>query len=237
MRIVCISDTHSLHKGMLYDLPQGDILIHSGDCTNIGQQNDVRDFIDWFQKIEGFVYKIFIAGNHDFAFETEPRWLNLYMDPLILSEHNVTYLEDSGFEIISSEFSRPIKIYGSPWQPEFFDWAFNLPRMGDVLKSKWDDIPNDTNILITHGPPHGIRDFTPTNLQVGCELLRNRVFEIKPSLHVFGHIHGAYGTVEMNDTVFANASTCNERYQPINKPLVFDLTETDGVFNIEFVQD
>jgi len=222
---------------MLYDLPQGDILIHSGDCTNIGQQNDVRDFIDWFQKIEGFVYKIFIAGNHDFAFETEPRWLNLYMDPLILSEHNVTYLEDSGFEIISSEFSRPIKIYGSPWQPEFFDWAFNLPRMGDVLKSKWDDIPNDTNILITHGPPHGIRDFTPTNLQVGCELLRNRVFEIKPSLHVFGHIHGAYGTVEMNDTVFANASTCNERYQPINKPLVFDLTETDGVFNIEFVQD
>ncbi len=237
MRIVCISDTHSLHKGMLYDLPQGDILIHSGDCTNIGQQNDVRDFIDWFQKIEGFVYKIFIAGNHDFAFETEPRWLNLYMDPLILSEHNVTYLEDSGFEIISSEFSRPIKIYGSPWQPEFFDWAFNLPRMGDVLKSKWDDIPNDTNILITHGPPHGIRDFTPTNLQVGCELLRNRVFEIKPSLHVFGHIHGAYGAVEMNDTVFANASTCNERYQPINKPLVFDLTETDGVFNIEFVQD
>jgi len=237
MRIVCISDTHSLHKGMLYDLPQGDILIHSGDCTNIGQQNDVRDFIDWFQKIEGFVYKIFIAGNHDFAFETEPRWLNLYMDPLILSEHNVTYLEDSGFEIISSEFSRPIKIYGSPWQPEFFDWAFNLPRMGDVLNSKWDDIPNDTNILITHGPPHGIRDFTPTNLQVGCELLRNRVFEIKPSLHVFGHIHGAYGTVEMNDTVFANASTCNERYQPINKPLVFDLTETDGVFNIEFVQD
>jgi len=164
---------------MLYDLPQGDILIHSGDCTNIGQQNDVRDFIDWFQKIEGFVYKIFIAGNHDFAFETEPRWLNLYMDPLILSEHNVTYLEDSGFEIISR----------------------------------------------------------PTNLQVGCELLRNRVFEIKPSLHVFGHIHGAYGTVEMNDTVFANASTCNERYQPINKPLVFDLTETDGVFNIEFVQD
>jgi predicted phosphohydrolase len=237
MRIVCISDTHSLHEGMLHNIPSGDLLIHAGDCTNIGRENDVRDFTNWFKNIQGFENKIFIAGNHDFAFENEPPWLNLYIDQNVLLENNVTYLEDNNLEIVSEEFSRPIKIYGSPWQPEFFDWAFNLPRMGDVLKSKWDDIPNDTDILITHGPPHAIRDFTPTNLQVGCELLRNRVFEIKPLLHVFGHIHGAYGTVEMNDTVFANASTCNERYQPINKPLVFDLTETDGVFNIEFVQD
>ena len=237
MRIVCISDTHSLHEGMLYNIPNGDILIHAGDCTNVGRQNEVREFIEWFQNIEGFTYKIFIAGNHDFAFEREPTWLNLYLDPNILAEHNVTYLEDSELEIVSSEFSRPIKIYGSPWQPEFFDWAFNLPRNGDVLKSRWDDIPNNTDILITHGPPHGIRDFTPTNLQVGCELLRERVEVLKPLLHVFGHIHGAYGIVEMNDTVFVNASTCTERYQPINKPWVFDLKEIDGIFTITQIDE
>ena len=237
MRIVCISDTHSLHEGMLYNIPNGDILIHAGDCTNVGRQNEVREFIEWFQNIEGFTYKIFIAGNHDFAFEREPTWLNLYLDPNILAEHNVTYLEDGELEIVSSEFSRPIKIYGSPWQPEFFDWAFNLPRNGDVLKSRWDDIPNNTDILITHGPPHGIRDFTPNNLQVGCELLRERVEVLKPLLHVFGHIHGAYGLVEINGTVFANASTCTERYQPINKPLVFDLTENDGIFTINYIDE
>ena len=190
---------------MLYNIPSGDILIHAGDCTNVGRQNEVKEFIEWFQNIEGFTYKIFIAGNHDFAFEREPTWLNLYLDPNILAEHNVTYLEDGELEIVSSEFSRPIKIYGSPWQPEFFDWAFNLPRNGDVLKSRWDDIPNNTDILITHGPPHGIRDFTPNNLQVGCELLRERVEVLKPLLHVFGHIHGAYGLVEINGTVFAKA--------------------------------
>ena len=237
MRIVCISDTHSLHNGMLYNIPEGDILIHSGDCTNVGKEVDVRDFVNWFQNIPGFNYKIFIAGNHDFAFEREPTWLNLYIDTDVLLEHNVTYLEDTGIEIVSSEFSRPIKIYGSPWQPEFFDWAFNLPRNGDALKSRWDDIPNDTDILITHGPPHGIRDFTPSNLQVGCELLRERVDVLKPLLHVFGHIHGAYGLVEINGTVFANASTCTERYQPINKPLVFDLTENDGIFTINYIDE
>jgi len=237
MRIVCISDTHSLHNGMLYNIPQGDILIHSGDCTNVGRQNDVRDFINWFQNIQGFTHKIFIAGNHDFAFQRKPTWLNLYIDPSILTENNVTYLEDGELEIISSEFSRPIKIYGSPWQPEFFDWAFNLPRNGEVLKEKWDSIPNNTDILITHGPPHGIRDFTPNNLQVGCELLRERVEVLKPLLHVFGHIHGAYGVAMIGDTVFANASTCTERYRPINKPLVFDLIENDGIFTINYIDE
>ncbi len=237
MRIVCISDTHSLHPFMSHDIPNGDILIHSGDCTNIGEENDVREFITWFQNIRGFSHKIFIAGNHDFAFEREPSWLNLYIDPNILTEHNVTYLEDSELEIVSSEFSRPIKIYGSPWQPEFYDWAFNLPRNGEVLASRWADIPDNTDILITHGPPHGIRDFTPTNLQVGCELLRSRVFEIRPLLHVFGHIHGAYGGVEVDGITFANASICTERYKPTNKPLVFDLTENNGNFTITYVDE
>jgi len=240
MRIVCISDTHSLHNGMTHTLPEGDVLIHAGDCTNVGRENDVRGFIEWFKGIDGFKYKIFIAGNHDFAFEQEPAWLNSYIDPNILLEHNVTYLEDGSIEIISNEFSRPIKIYGSPWQPEFFNWAFNLPRNGIVLKEKWDEIPNDTDILITHGPPHGIRDFVDDRagtLQVGCELLRERVDVIKPLMHIFGHIHGAYGVAYIKDTVFVNASTCTERYQPIHKPLVFDLKEENGIFTVTYIDD
>ena len=101
MRIVCISDTHSLHEGMLYNIPNGDILIHAGDCTNVGRQNEVREFIEWFQNIEGFTYKIFIAGNHDFAFEREPTWLNLYLDPnifLIDMERYIFSFKETGFK-------------------------------------------------------------------------------------------------------------------------------------------
>ena len=238
MKIVCISDTHSLHHRIPNELPEGDVLIHAGDCTNVGKESDVRGFIEWFKNIEGFKYKIFIAGNHDFAFEQEPAWLNSYIDPNILLESNVMYLEDSEVEIISEEFSRPIKVYGSPWQPEFYNWAFNLPRNGDVLKDRWNHIPNNTDILITHGPPHGIRDFVVDRsgtLQVGCELLRERVDVINPLLHIFGHIHGAYGAAYINNTTFVNASICTERYDPINKPLVFDLTETEGIFTVTYI--
>lgn len=240
MRIVCISDTHSLHNRMYYELPKGDLLIHSGDCTNVGKESDVSEFIEWFKNIEGFKYKIFIAGNHDFAFENEPSWLYKYINPEKLIESGVSYLEDESIEIISNEFSRPIKIYGSPWQPEFFNWAFNLPRNGDVLKSRWDEIPNDTDILITHGPPHGIRDFVVNESgipQVGCELLRERVNTLKPLLHVFGHIHESYGVSYIGETMFVNASICTERYEPINKPLVFDLIENEGIFIVNLIEE
>ena len=245
MRIVVISDTHSLHDQMTYNVedfinPNGlNVLLHAGDCTNVGRESDVRDFINWFKNIQGFKHKIFIAGNHDLAFENEPKWLYQYIKPDLLIESNVTYLEDESIEIISEEFSRPIKIYGSPWQPEIFNWAFNLPRNGEVLKSRWGDIPNDTDILITHGPPHGIRDFIVDRsgtLQVGCELLRERVNTLKLLLHVFGHIHGAYGAAYIDETGFVNASICDERYEPINKPLVFDVNEVDGVFIVNFVE-
>lgn len=225
---------------MLHELPKGDILLHAGDCTNVGRESEVSGFVDWFKNIEGFKYKIFIAGNHDFAFEQEPLWLNSYIEPNRLLEKNVTYLEDGSIEIVSDEFSRPIKIYGSPWQPEFYNWAFNLPRNGVVLKEKWDEIPIDTDILITHGPPHGIRDFVVDRLgtlQVGCELLRERVDEVKPLMHIFGHIHGAYGVAYIKESVFVNACICTERYEPINKPLVFDLKEEDGIFTVTYIDD
>ena len=240
MRIVCISDTHSLQHNMLHELPKGDVLIHAGDISNKGGERDVTEFIHWFQNIEGFNTKIFIAGNHDFCFErvNEPHhkgdydWLNHLMSSENLSQSNVTYLQDDFIIIESPEFSRPIKFYGTPWQPWFYDWAFNLPRLGDELKAKWAFIPEDTDVLITHGPPNGygdlVNNWRQPNTNVGCELLLNRILDIKPLVNVFGHIHEGYG-VEIGDkTLFVNASTCNSKYAPINKPIIIDLQEVYG---------
>jgi Icc-related predicted phosphoesterase len=248
MRIVCISDTHGLHTIMeqYKSLPEGDILIHAGDCTNVGKPHEVTEFVHWFQNVKGFNTKIFIAGNHDFAFEkiNQPHhkgdfeWFNNLMNEENLSQSDVVYLQDNEFVIESPEFSKPLKIYGSPWQPEFYNWAFNLPRNGWELELKWKDIPEDTDILITHGPPHGIRDFTPANLQVGCEILRFHVENrIKPSIHVFGHIHQAYGAVQQDETMYVNASICTERYIPSNKPIIIDINEENGKLITTYVEN
>ena len=249
MRIVCISDTHSLHPMIEHDLPEGDVLIHAGDCTNKGTKRDVEEFVHWYMNLKGFDTKIFIAGNHDFAFEEhrfphhqgDYDWYYHLMNEENLSHSDVVYLEDSEFTIESPEFKRPVKFWGSPWQPEFYNWAFNLPRMGDDLKRYWDMIPNDTDVLITHGPPHEARDFVTNwrqgGINVGCELLRVRVEEVKPLLHVFGHIHCGYGAAYIKDTLYVNAATCTEQYIPSNKPIVIDLKEYDGNIEAIYVEE
>jgi Icc-related predicted phosphoesterase len=243
IRIICISDTHSLHSKIKienYINPKvSNILIHAGDCTNVGREKEVGDFINWYQNLE-FDTKIFIAGNHDISFENKPNWLNTYLYEENLHQSNVTYLRDDSITIDFPEFSRPIKIYGSPWQPEFYNWAFNLPRDGEELKKKWEQIPNDTDILITHGPAFGMLDYVMDKYgqrNVGCELLKERIDVLKPLMHVFGHIHYSYGTEKINDTLFVNASICTEQYNPINEPIVVDLTEVDGKFVVTVVKE
>ena len=251
MRIVCISDTHSLHKKMenYGPLPKGDVLVHAGDCTNRGSQRDVEEFVHWFMNIKGFDTKIFIAGNHDWAFEhvNKPHhqgdydWFHHLMNEENLSQSDVVYLQDNGFTIESPEFSRPVKFWGSPWQPEFYNWAFNLPRNGWELELKWKEIPNDTDILITHGPPNEVRDFVNNwrqpNVNVGCELLRLRVEQVKPLLHVFGHIHSGYGSAFIKDTLYVNAAICTEQYVPSNKPIIVDLNEYDRQIIATYVEE
>jgi Icc-related predicted phosphoesterase len=114
-----------------------------------------------------------------------------------------------------------VKIYGSPWQPEFYDWAFNLPR-GKKLAEKWSKIPDGLDILITHGPAHKMVDHTIQGLNVGCEDLFNRIMEVQPKIHVCGHIHWAYGQKSFHGVEFLNASVLNERYQYENKPIVIE---------------
>lgn len=239
MKIVCLSDTHSLHRSMLHNIPEGDVLIHAGDCTNMGRKNEVEEFVHWFQNIKGFDTKIFIAGNHDWAFQrvNEPHhlgdfdWFHNLMNEENLSQSDVVYLEDSEFVINDPRFSRPIKFYGSPWQPYFYDWAFNFKMDKSNTKEKWDQIPNDTDILITHGPPYLTRDFVEKwgiMQHVGCEFLRNRMLELNIALSVHGHIHYSHGVELLNKTMVVNASICTEGYTPINKPIVIELKEIEG---------
>lgn len=211
LRLVIISDTHGLHEKV--GLPDGDVLIHCGDCTNDAGQASLRHFAIWMEK-QNFSQKILVAGNHDRAFET---WPDLAVK--LLKEHapSVTYLQDSGCEIEGFNF------WGSPYQPEFYNWAFNLPR-GPALKRHWDMIPKSTDVLITHGPPKGQCDYNPQDkFHCGCEDLLNAVMDIQPKVHAFGHIHSAYGRSGLNGTQFINASLANESYRIVNDPIVVDL--------------
>lgn len=207
-RIVCLSDTHNCHDQIT--VPDGDILIHAGDATIRGTHSEVEDFLSWFSRLP-HRHKIFVAGNHDWLFETENEFARI-----LSAKFNLNYLQDSSIEIGN------LKVYGSPWQPRFYDWAFNLNR-GAEIAEKWAVIPDETDILITHGPPCGILDQTPRGDNAGCEELYKRVIEINPKMHIFGHIHLGYGKLKTAATIFVNASNCNENYEPTNPPIIVDL--------------
>jgi predicted phosphodiesterase len=233
-RITLISDTHTRH-GLIdpkLDLPGGDLLLHAGDIMNSGySKRDIDDFCWWFNSLEHYDTKVFIAGNHDRMFENDPERAREGYSPF----KDITYLQDESLDLWDEEDQQTV-IYGTPWQPEFYSWAFNLPKGGPGLMSKWEAIPNDTDILITHGPPQGILDISgpPYNEgNLGCALLRERVDLIKPKIHIFGHIHGSYGYKLVNGTHFINASVLNEKYEHTNMPLTFDWdSETN---TIEFI--
>jgi Icc-related predicted phosphoesterase len=213
-RIVCLSDTHNCNEQIA--VPDGDLLIHSGDATIQGTQYEIEQFLAWFSSLP-HKYKIFVAGNHDWLYEIDNNFARM-----LTANFNIIYLQDSFVEI------EGLKIYGSPWQPRFFDWAFNLMR-GNELAEKWKLIPDDVDILITHGPPNGVLDEVPRKYWIentGCEELIKKVEELskqKLKLHIFGHIHCGYGTAEKFGVKFVNASNCDESYLPSNQPIVVEI--------------
>lgn len=240
MRLVCISDTHGMHDSMKYnildfiDKNQENILIHAGDVTNVGSQSGIRQFVEWFQNIEGYLAKIFCSGNHDWGFYRKPAWLYYLINDENLSQSDCTYLEDSEFTIQLPEISMPIKFYGSPWQLPFMNWAFNLPE--NELAKYWEKIPDDVDVLITHGPAYGILDTVVGRYEhLGSVTLSERISKIKPKIHICGHIHSGRGIIEKDGVLYINASTATESYDMINKPIVIDLSEVNNELMVNII--
>ena len=212
MRIVAIADTHSQHDDIV--IPDGDVLVHAGDSTYQGTINEIASFNTWLGKLP-HKHKVVIAGNHDWLFERNPTLAKEMM-------FNCTYLKDSGTVI------NGIKFWGSPYSPRFFDWAFNQDR-GPDIKRFWDLIPNNTDVLVTHGPPEGFgdivqaRDTKASLIHVGCYDLLQAIERVKPKLHIFGHIHECKGEYEYGTTKLFNVSICDGKYKPINTPTIIDL--------------
>lgn len=223
IKIVHFSDTHNRHKQV--KLEECDIAIFSGDMSGRGKKSEVENFMKWFSQQTQCTEKIVIAGNHDIAFdpkfekETES---NSWLDELLEkyeSNKCFHYLENCGINLYN------LNIWGSPITPWFHGnrWAFNKYR-GDDIKKEWEQIPKNTDIIVTHGPVMYKLDYVPENQEyTGCEDLRKIVKEIKPKLHLSGHIHEGYGIEEDANTIYSNACICNHRYEPVNKPNIFKL--------------
>lgn len=206
MRLVLISDTHQRHKHL--EVPSGDVLVHAGDFTNRGEEFEITNFNEWLMELP-HPYKIVIPGNHDRMFQSA--W-HFAVNGLLTE---ATVLNESGITIDG------LKFWGSPWTPYFRNWAFNYHAQ-DADKH-WDLIPDDTDVLITHGPPLGIMDLTSTSQFVGCRTLKNKIDAVKPRLHVFGHIHECGGVLDTPTTKFVNASMVDASMKPTRAPIVVDL--------------
>jgi Icc-related predicted phosphoesterase len=224
-KICIISDTHGMHDAVR--VPSCDILIHCGDCTNDIGQKSLREFLIWFEDQDA-PSKILIAGNHDGAFEKWPDQARAMVKEFAPS---VNYLQDSECNIQGLTF------WGSPVTPEFFNWHFNRNR-GEDIKKHWDLIPNNIDVLITHGPPLGFLDKSKNvnrdtgrmyDDHLGCRDLKEAMYRVRPLLHCFGHIHGSGGRQfdyiddDGYKTMVVNASICNERYKPRNPPMIVNL--------------
>jgi Icc-related predicted phosphoesterase len=219
MILTIISDTHNKHKHISGDLKGGDLLLHAGDISSMGYEHEIREFAKWYNGLDNYTTKVFIAGNHDWGFQN-----NAEKTKEILETYkDIKYLEDEFLGIIDGG-EPEIKIWGSPWQPEFYNWAFNLPKGGWELEQKWKDIPDDIDILITHGPAWGFLDDVEgnRNVHLGCELLAERIKQIKPKIHICGHIHTGYGHYYDGHTHYFNAAVLNERYNYAHLPWHID---------------
>ncbi|MDB4944728.1 MAG: hypothetical protein JWP97_4262 [Labilithrix sp.] len=200
-RIVAVADTHLQHDRLA--IPGGDILVHAGDLCQHGSLDELARAADFFRALPHPV-KILVAGNHDVCLERTPQAARALLEGFV-------YLEDSAAVIEGLVF------HGSPWQPKFRVWAFGAAR-GPELAAKWAKIPERVDVLVTHGPPFGHGDRIPwegTPRHVGCLDLRRRVQEVKPRLHLFGHIHQDPGVWREGPTTFANVTVDEGRVAPV----------------------
>ena len=197
MRILHLSDTHNCHH-RLRDLPEADVVVHSGDFCMVGTEQEAIDFLNWFCDLP-YNHKIFICGNHDDC---------LYGANINGLDDNVHYLCNSGIEI------EGLKFYGVP--------MFMCDCVTDRQNLNYDKIPIDTDILITHTPAYGILDFDE-NINYGSEVLLQAATNVNLRIHLFGHIHKQHGITTIGTTIFSNGAIMNEDYSIHNHPNVIEL--------------
>lgn len=240
MNIQTISDTHTYHNRFQFPkIPECDVLIHAGDATFHGTDVELKDFIDWLS-IQPAQYKVFTPGNHDIGFEVEPIKSKMLQ---YAKQKNVIVLIDSSVTIDNK------KIYGTPYTPYFFGWGFQGIDVGrdpeyfggpEYIKKKYPQqinqlmannvpllcdiyakIPDDTNILICHGPPaYSTMDKIPVKSRnrAGSMSLLNRIDQLDSlELGVFGHLHGGYGKYTYINSknitsILVNAAILDDEY-------------------------
>jgi Icc-related predicted phosphoesterase len=228
-RLVCVSDTHLQHD---FTIPDGDILVHAGDLTFQGTVPEVARAVNWLHGTrigQAFKDVVVIPGNHDWLAEKDPGLIKRMM-----LDAGLTYLQHEPATI------QGLKFFGSGYTPRFYDWALNVKRGPDIARL-WAQIPEDTAVLVTHGPPHGRLDNVKEsddsgygdygrppvryiNKHVGCADLRDRIVRLKSlKAHIFGHIHRPGMVKGADGVVYINASTCNEQYKAVHQPQLLDL--------------
>jgi 3',5'-cyclic AMP phosphodiesterase CpdA len=224
MKIVHISDTHGSHEHKIgvwleeiAEQEQPSVIVHSGDFMRHAMNyQDLTDFLEWFMKLP-FQHKILVPGNHDIW--TEQLENNNELRQAVLP-YGLHFLIDE--EVVIDG----VKFYGSPYTPWFCDWGFQLYQHEQEVH--WKQIPDDTDVLITHGPAKNVLDYISLQDGVpkealGCAYLGERIAEIDIKAHLFGHIHGAYGKSEQSGYTALNSAVMSENYTVINKPQVVEI--------------
>lgn len=196
MKILHLSDTHNCHH-RLRELPEADVVVHSGDFCMAGTEQEALDFMNWFCDLP-YKHKIFICGNHDEC---------LYGANIDGLDSNVHFLCNSGIEIDS------IKFHGIPM---FLSDCVTERQIQNYAK-----IPDDTDVLITHSPAYGILDFDD-GINYGSEELLEKISTLNLKAHLFGHIHAQHGVSMLNGTFFSNGAIINSNYSSLSIPKIIE---------------
>ena len=234
IKIALFSDTHTFHHRVI--LPECDIALFAGDSTDRGEQHLSLNFFNWYNLQTQATHKLFIAGNHENNWDPEkrfnkdkPEWLS--KEFLTGNYPNIKYLDNESVNILG------LNIYGTPYTPDFFPeyWGFNKPR-GLEIRKEWDKIPDNTDILISHGPMKGYMDYIkPSGMyspypegNVGCLDLKDRVYQLQNlKLMVCGHIHEGNGICDIpigdRNLIYVNAACCDGQNYFRNQPYVVEI--------------
>lgn len=229
VRLVVISDTHNCHTQLV--VPEGDLLVHCGDFTKSRtNKREYSDFMDWYTSLP-HPTKVLIAGNRDNFMDTQASQAQGETSggtrrtrDIVTHNQDIIYLQDSGF--VYQKGSVRLNVWGSPWTKLYGKSGKAFQVLDSAMEDKWSRIPPETDLLITHGPPHQVCDKNLQGEAVGCLYLREAVEKrVRPRVHLFGHIHEGYGVEEEEGILFVNAASMDKITKRLtNPPVVIDLS-------------